>query len=260
MSKKKKNKKKRTYPRNTDTVIKKEIITTLDRGVIAHIENGIVTLRDKNGVPYTQSGIEMTKTYTGEKKTRVITKATELKTGSNNVAEWLKNFDVVYAADTNTKPIHNGKRNYSIGSVYKGEIRQTSENGGEICCKRYAAFAWVWSGDRKIENETWVRAMRKIQAEELDNKRIGFVIDSDLGNYEAYNNRTMPLLNEFYLPENFTLLYASSDYSDEWTNQMIKLCDKSASADLEKNISVAERINMDTLPEGVAIVEDMIIP
>lgn len=87
MSKKKKEK---IYPRNTDTVIKKEMITTLDRGVIAHTENGIVTLRDKNGVPYAQSGIEMTKMYIGERKTRVITKATELATDSNNVAEWLK--------------------------------------------------------------------------------------------------------------------------------------------------------------------------
>lgn len=258
--KKNKNKNKKTYPRHTETKYNAPIFVTEARGIVAQINDGIVTLCDKHGVPYPQSDLDMVRSYTGERKTRVVTKALGLETGGNSVGEWTKNFDIVYAADTNTKPIHGGKHNFSIGSVYRGVIAQTHPNGGSISCQRYAAYGWIWSGDYKIEQETWVKAIQKIQTEEPEGKRIGFIIDSDLGNLEAYSNRSMPLLDDFYLPPNFTLLYASADYSDEWTNQMIRMCDKSAGLDLEKNLSVAESLDENTPLYGEILFLEMDVP
>lgn len=247
---KRKKKSKKTYPRNTETIFKKPIVVHGERGLVAHIDNGCVTLCDKFGVPYPQSDLDMVKTYTGMSKTRVVTKVIGLSTGGNSVGEWVKNFDIVYAADTNTKKIFNGKYNFSIGCVFKGIINQTHENGGNISCERFATYAWIWSGEYTIEQETWVKAILKIQADESEEMRIGFVVDSDLGKLEAYSDRSQPLLNNFYLPPNFTLIYASADYSDEWTNQMIKICDRFASLDLEKNLPIIEGLEENALPVG----------
>lgn len=253
----KKKKKKKQYPRNTETVVKKEIAITKEKGLIAHINNGVVTLCDKNGVPYLQSDIDMTRTYKGENKTRIVTKATNLEQNSNCVDDWVKNFDVIYAVDTNTKPIHGGKHNFSIGIVYKGNINQIDETGGEIQCELYAGFLWIWSGNRKIEPENWVCAIEKIKKEESNHKKIALIVDSELGNYEEYNNRTKPLINDFVLPENFTLIYASADYADEWTNKMIRLCDKCASENLNCYIETIEKIKIEPFPDGMAIYQEI---
>lgn len=253
----KRKRKTKTFPRNTNSTIKKEIVITKERGLLVHINNGIVNLCDKYGVPYPQLDIDMEKTYTGVNKTRVVTKATELKTGSNTVGEWVKNFDVVYAVDTNTKTIHEGRHNFSIGVVFKGTINQTSENGGEIQCELFAGFAWYWCGEHKIEPKTWVQAIKKIQEIESADTRIGLVIDSELGDYEAYNSRVKPLDDGFMLPSNITLIYASADYSDEWTNKMIKLCDKTASENIERCIADVEKIDESEITENCSLLQIM---
>ena len=54
------------------------------------------------------------------------------------------------------------------------------------------------------------------------------VIDSELGNLEGYNNRTIPIFGQWTLPENYLFMYATADTSDEWCNKIIKQCDKTA--------------------------------
>lgn len=259
MSKKKRTKNK-TYPRRTETRFKQPILVPDTRGLVVHIDGWGVTLKDKYGVPYPQSSFDSAMTYTGEHKTRVVTQAIGLEKGETCVGAWMKNFDVVYAADTNTKPIHGGKHQFSIGCVFKGIITQTHDNGGTLSPEPYAIYGWVWSGEPKIEQQTWIKAIQKIQAEEPENRRIAFVVDSDRGNLEAYCNRSKPLLKDFYLPSNFTLIYASADRSDEWPNQMIKRCDKLAGADLEKNLPVVEGIDENIPLQGEPLFFEVQIP
>lgn len=256
---KKKNAKK-TYPRHTETKFKKPIIVPDTHGLVVHVDNWDVTLKDKCGVSYPQSPFDSIMTYTGEHKTRVVTKALGLGKGETSVGAWMKNFDVVYAADTNTKPIHGGKHLFSIGCVFKGTITQTHDNGGTLSPEPYAIYGWVWSGEHTIEQQTWVKAIQKIQSEEPENRRIAFVVDSDLGNLEAYCNRSKPLHKDFYLPPNFTLLYASADRSDEWPNQMIKRCDKLAGADLEKSLPIVESLDESIPPHGEVLFLEVQIP
>lgn len=259
MSKKKKSKKK-TYPRRSETRFNAPIVVPKARGLVAHIDGWDITLTDKHGVPYPRSNFDSVMTYTGKRKTRVITKAFGVENGEISVGAWTKNFDVVYAADTNTKPIHNGKHLFSIGCVFKGIITQTHENGGTIFFEPFAIFGWVWSGDHKIEQETWVKAIQKILTVEPEDRRIGFVVDSDLGNLEAYSDRSLPLIKDFYLPSNIKLIYASADHSDEWPNQMIRRCDKLAGADLEKNLAVVEQLDKNIPLPGEMLYLEVQIP
>ena len=48
-----------------------------------------------------------------------------------------------------------------------------------------------------------------------DNKKVAIGIASELGNLEGYNNRTIPIFGLWTLLENYTLMYATADTSDE---------------------------------------------
>jgi len=47
------------------------------------------------------------------------------------------------------------------------------------------------------------------------NDKIALIVDSDLPNIELYNSYSKPIYNEFRLPYNFRLIYASSDSGKE---------------------------------------------
>lgn len=59
-------------------------------------------------------------------------------------------------------------------------------------------------------------------------RRLGFVVDSELGKHQSINNREFPYYQEFYLPENVGLIYASSDTGTGAPNQLVRACDRAS--------------------------------
>lgn len=56
---------------------------------------------------------------------------------------------------------------------------------------------------------------------------VAVIVDSDLGQIPAINRREEPIQDDFYLPNRFELLYASSDPGDRYiANDLLKLCDR----------------------------------
>jgi len=54
-------------------------------------------------------------------------------------------------------------------------------------------------------------------------------VDSDLSNIPAYNARWTPLYGDFFLPERFQLIYASSDAGRGYlANKLIQMADRAA--------------------------------
>lgn len=68
----------------------------------------------------------------------------------------------------------------------------------------------------------------------LGTSRIAFVTDCDLANHEAISKRERAIYGEHYLPEGFTLIYASADTGQELTNKLIRFCDAQATKYLNK--------------------------
>lgn len=67
----------------------------------------------------------------------------------------------------------------------------------------------------------------------------GIIVDSDFGSLSAINNRTIPILDDFYLPENIQLIYASSDKkNDTFLNEAISFCDKIAKQVLDSLVNI----------------------
>lgn len=79
----------------------------------------------------------------------------------------------------------------------------------------------------KPENYNWKKLIDFIMQHKQfnENKKIALVVDSDLENMPAYNKKTKPIYKEFILPDNFTLIYATSDKKGSFFNSMIRLCD-----------------------------------
>jgi len=62
----------------------------------------------------------------------------------------------------------------------------------------------------------------------LSSKRVGVIVDSELGLLPDINARKIPYYGEHMLPGNMTLIYASSDKPEIFVNEMLKHCDAMA--------------------------------
>jgi len=140
----------------------------------------------------------------------------------NNLSlNYLKQFDYIYAIDTNIKEVEG--RLMSV--CYCAKYNPLTKEGfmrGPICFE---------DNPNVTEQSNWGELIKDImkQDEYSSNLKIAIVVDSDYGNIQKYNSRELPIANQFYVPENFTLIYASTDSGIEnLPNQMISECDKLA--------------------------------
>ncbi|MCI5210835.1 MAG: hypothetical protein D3910_19070, partial [Candidatus Electrothrix sp. ATG2] len=73
----------------------------------------------------------------------------------------------------------------------------------------------------------------------------GVIVDSELGDIPSINSRSIPLYEDYLLPKNMDLIYASSDKTGTVQNYMIKKCDQLATERIdyiEKRYSSPEEI------------------
>jgi hypothetical protein len=68
----------------------------------------------------------------------------------------------------------------------------------------------------------------------VDPRKIGVIVDSDLGNLNDYNQRMKPICDNYFLPAEFELIFASDKVTDNIFNRMIATCHKLSSIMLEK--------------------------
>ena len=64
--------------------------------------------------------------------------------------------------------------------------------------------------------------------------KIAIVTDTELRSHSAINDRTMPLWGQYMLPKGFSLHYASADTGRDALNQLMRLCDKLATEQMER--------------------------
>lgn len=100
----------------------------------------------------------------------------------------------------------------------------------------YKQISEILEWDAKVvdkpENLMYAYVIENIRQHNIKNKQIpsiAVVIDSDLENIKFYNDKTKPIFDEYFLPDNFVLFYASSDVgSENLSNKLMKICDKEA--------------------------------
>lgn len=208
-----------------------------NQSLMFRYDKGKLLVADENGVPFDLGLKSMVRSYQGERKKRIIAKATKLEYVTDHVGSWTDNFSYVFAIDTNTYPQKCYDYYCSVGFVYYAEIKWINDYERNMSCKPYMMIDWYHAEKTKIETITWTEVIKKLQESIPADKKVGIVVDSELGNLEGYNNRTAPIYEDWYLPENYTLIYATADASDEWCNKMIKQCDKAASIRLKEVVN-----------------------
>ncbi len=146
-------------------------------------------------------------------------------------------FDLIIAIDTNTKIIES--ETISVSGVVHCIVQKTSDPDAY-----YADFPWHGAilfgncpSELHPEKFGWITEMKRINSEPQNRvRRFALITDHDLGNHIPYNNKQVPFYGNFYLPDNFRLMYGRGDSSNEnLLNYLVKQCDKK-STELIKEI------------------------
>ncbi len=171
-----------------------------------------------------------------------------LKRFSFNPDEFLELFDLIYVIDTSTDM---PKREISVSCVGKLELEKKLKD--IFFDYSVVEIFSMWDVKEKAENLAWMVWIEKLleNPDYIRDLKLGIIVDSDLGNIENYNSRKTPIFDNFFLPPNIELIYASSDSgSREFiANAALKQTDKEAKRFLtyvlnnEKEIEDAESFN-----------------
>ncbi len=175
------------------------------------------------------SNIQLSKLYLRKKKPKVLNRIDFKKPNefSINDSDAIKLFDQVWAIDTNKKDLFSRVANISAITV-------CSTDGHEV---HYPVLAIVF-GETTIHPETFgwrkfIEFVLNLNAYDPAHK-YALIVDSELGNINAYNQKRMPICGNFYLPDNFQIIYATADAGKESIfNKLIGQSDKVSASLLE---------------------------
>jgi hypothetical protein len=155
-------------------------------------------------------------------------------------------FDLIIAVDTNTKLVTS--EIISVTGVVHCIAQTTSDSD-----TYHVDFPWHGAAlFRNCPNELpaekfgWITVMQETNRDPQNiRKRFALVTDHDLDNHLLYNRREKPIFRDFYMPDNFVLMYGRGDGPNHnLLNYLIRLCDKE-STELLKEIQVKGYYQLD---------------
>ena len=174
----------------------------------------------------------------------------------SDFAELKTRFDYLMAVDTNTLiETHQGYR-VSVCSIYVVKEPLPSL-GAEVRYDHHASYI-ILNTDHEAKSEPigWHLAItRSLDPLSFQRFKIGIIVDSELGKHLDINSGREPYYGECYLPPSLKFLYASSDKSATYANNMIRLCDTAATMVLEefKRIGIADVLKHKPIEVGTAL-------
>jgi hypothetical protein len=192
-------------------------------------KSGLVTLLN-DGNQLLPESVIVEKSYARQNKANKILNAApanplQVFANPNRI---LEQFDELFAVDTNTRLIKS--RRVSVTGIVAGTNEFLPEHTA-IRFRPIKCFEFH-NVEGKPENLAWkevIEAIRQAPNYKEQRKR-ALIVDSDLGAIPAYNNRELPIYQDFLLPAEFTLIYASSDVgSENIANRMLSMADKVSS-------------------------------
>lgn len=202
--------------------------------VKVNVKDGKIVVEDGDEILPLFDG-RLTTTYERENKNPKTLVHIPTNINAININRNICEFDIIFAVDTNTIEVNNVYQ--SIGIIIICELDK-SDSGFKANYKGLNSIETVNEYKHPfIEQVCWKSAIEYIldNAKFKDMKRIGLVVDCDLGNIEKYNSKEIPIYGDFYLPNNFQLIYASADSGNEnLPNKLIK-CADSLATEIIKN-------------------------
>lgn len=146
-------------------------------------------------------------------------------------------FDLLIAVDTNTKVI--GGETVSVTGVVHCVVQNTLNPNRYYVDFPHQGIILFRNCPSELPSEKfgWLTVMQEAAREPLNKgKRFAIVTDHDLDKLTSYNSKQIPIFRDFYLPNNFILMYGRCDGpTQNLLNYVVKLCDKK-STELLKEI------------------------
>lgn len=215
------------------------ITVDMGKAVRAQIEvapNGQIIMKDadREGERLNPVNANMTVSYERDNKAPkvLVDIPMNLSNLSFDMGYHLKNYDLIFAIDTNTKEIGNQK--YSASAIVLCKLKQ---HAGRLEALYSPHHIFRFKNVELPEKIGWVNLIKGIMdnPQYSENLKVAIIVDSDYGNLAKYNSRELPIINNVYLPKNMTLIYASADSGAEnLPNKLIYMCDKVAKETLEE--------------------------
>jgi len=140
----------------------------------------------------------------------------------------LKDYDRVVAIDTNT--VQTKDRVLSVTGIVNAKWVRTNGKQDQV---RFGTPFCLEFRDLSEPKEKigWMMALHQLTINGYfeDCKRVAVIVDAFLGDISKINSRDIPIFSSYYLPDAFTLIYASADTGQEHlANKLIRSADKAA--------------------------------
>lgn len=179
--------------------------------------------------------------YTRPNKHKTLNK---LRVGSANthidINKELLRFDNFACIDTNTREIPN-VGTISVSAVILGFYRQRSDRKAALDLSFSCGFEFRGLNPSQAEKHGLRLLLTAIQADKKFEGNTGVVVDHDLARIQHLNGRKEAILDQFYLPPGFELIYATTDSGSEFAqNRMIMDADRCANVLMEQILGSAE--------------------
>jgi hypothetical protein len=168
-------------------------------------------------------------------------------------------FDLIIAVDTNTKFITG--ETISVTGVVHCVAQVTSDPNSYDVDFPWHGAALFRNCPNELPSEKfgWMTVMQETNRDPRNiQKRFALVTDHDLDNHSLYNSRKIPIFRDFYLPNNFVLMYGRGDGPNQnLLNYVVRQCDQE-SMELLKEIEAKgcyqlddKRLSIDQIPVPV---------
>jgi hypothetical protein len=182
--------------------------------------------------------------------------ANDFSLSLTDFSELKKRVHYLMAADTNTlNDIHQG---YRVSACCIYVVKQPLQSlSSDIPYEHHASYL-ILNTDHQAKSEPigWHLAItRSIDFQFLKSNRIGMIVDSELGKHLDINAGKEPYYETNYLPPTLQFIYASSDKSATFANDMIRSCDSGATILLNefKKVGIAELLRFEPIRVGTAL-------
>lgn len=222
------------------TTDRKSRIEEIVGRTIGDIEEISISITERGEIVFNtpMEAVHAVRSYNREKKPKILSRVPQpqnsVSLDVNRIL--LRDYDVICAVDTNTRTIES--RQISVVGTSLVTNKMIGGRDGIRTAWHYSTpFCLEYGGLRPApENFGWIGAAATLMRRDMirAHDRVALVVDSDLGNIDSYNARTMPVVLDILLPEQITLVYATSDSGTECIlNKAMWAADRAASLCLE---------------------------
>lgn len=214
---------------DSDLVDNPKMVIHSDQGIIKH------KIVDQNGQEIESSLDEIEGYYIGDSGRDKVLFSQPVTENHfvTNVDKGLAEFDVILVVDTSYDPYLDPKMAFTSIMILNRVNIEDSEF-------HYLRRSFLLESDltsiEKPENFMYCFAIELLRDHHKglnETPKIAVIIDSDLDKIPSYNAGTRPIFNNYFLPQNFSLLYAR-DRGKYFQNKLLKLCDNEAKKALEE--------------------------